>query len=75
MIQVIKRACCKTIFAACIDGEQDSEWNKQLADYEKKGCIVSYVETATIDFRPCKCKKEPIPFERIIDPNQLDLFK
>lgn len=47
---------CGTLFAACVDGSQDEEWNKNKSIYRRAGCKVKIVESC--DFRglgSCSC--------------------
>ncbi len=61
MIQVLKRHCCQTIFAACIEPYcyTDEDWTKDLKQYVKKGCGVQMVERGMgIRLEKCKCQGE-----------------
>ena len=60
MIQVVKRKCCGSVFAACIEPECyiDEEWLKNLRDYVNRGDTVELVEPGTFQFSgKCKCSE------------------
>lgn len=71
-IEVIKRGCCKTIFAGCAihPDAMDEEWTKSKMEAIEKGCTIDIVKcnSGQLQFSECICNKE------IIDPNQTALF-
>jgi hypothetical protein len=69
MLEVIKCKCEK-IFAACVDGMQDREWNKNKAKYKKLGCSTYYVDNQDFKFESCECSTIK---EEYFDPNQLKI--
>jgi hypothetical protein len=57
--QVIKRTCCNTIFASCVEPECyiDRDWLKELKTYVKAGCHIDILECKTFTFESCVCPK------------------
>ncbi len=66
-IQIVRRNCCNTIFASCVEPYcyTDDDWTKQLKIYAEEGRKIEIV--TDFRFEPCTCK----PIE---DVNQLELF-
>lgn len=67
-IEVIKRGCCKTIFAGCAihPDAMDEEWTKSKIGAIKNGHTIDVVACGVgkLNFSECICKK------KIIDPSQ-----
>lgn len=59
-IQLLRRSCCNTIFAGCVElyCYTDEDWLNSLKDYVNNGCVVEYVEAGKgLQFEKCKCDK------------------
>jgi hypothetical protein len=57
-IQLLRRACCNTIFAGCVEPYcyTDEDWLKDIKRYVDNGCVVEYVEAGKgLKFEKCKC--------------------
>ena len=65
----IIRCHCSSMFAACIDGEQDKDWEKSKRTYLAAGCTVEKIPAKDVAFKMCNCDK------RTPKTNQLNLFK
>lgn len=71
--EVIECGECGAIFAACVDGHQDSEWRKELKNYVKRGDKSYFVGQKEFKFSPHTCSLgKPTPQPKI--ENQLELF-
>ena len=59
-IQLLRRNCCNTIFAGCVEPYcyTDEDWVKSLKEYVNNGCVVEYVEAGKgLKFEKCECNK------------------
>lgn len=59
-IQVLRRNCCNTIFAGCVEPHcyTDDDWLDSLKEYIENGCVVEYVDADKgLRFQECKCDK------------------
>lgn len=60
MIQVIKRQCCGSVFAACHEPYcyTDKDWLRNLKQYVNRGDKVEMVESADLHFGgKCQCNE------------------
>lgn len=60
MIQVIKKKCCGSVFAACVEPDcyTDKYWLKNLKKYVNRGDKVEMVENGTLQWGgKCKCNE------------------
>lgn len=64
---------CGKLFAACADGHQDKEWEKNRTQYLRDGCRFELVSDEIVrrDFACCGCKTEEVEVQ---SNNQLSLF-
>lgn len=67
--EVIRYSCCGIIFAACVDGLQDAEWDRNARKYRSQGHKVELIE-GDVRFGKCECVKQPVKK----DKNQLELL-
>ena len=78
-VQIVKYACCKKTFAACMEPEcyTDKDWLKSLKKYVNRGDEVDLVERGDFKFEKCECKKFTAAIENSIPipANQLSLFE
>jgi len=61
--QIIKRKCCGTIFAACIEPDCyiDKGWLKDLKNYVNAGHKVEMIDANSgVQFAKCTCQKVKI---------------
>jgi hypothetical protein len=68
----VVRCKCGKVFAACIDGLQDAEWDKDVRKYRSQGYTSEVVPRGSYIFEKCTCKDEKPEADN--DPNQLQLF-
>jgi hypothetical protein len=66
----IIRCKCGVVFAACVEGHQDKEWDKNKRQYLKAGCTREIVPFDSFRFGSCDCKKTEPKEPKVI----LDLF-
>jgi hypothetical protein len=60
MIQIVKRKCCGSVFAACVEPDcyTDKDWLKNLKGYVNRGDKVEMIENGTLQFGgKCKCNE------------------
>jgi hypothetical protein len=52
MIQIVKRKCCGSVFAACVEPDcyTDKDWLKNLKEYVNRGDKVEMIESGTLKF-------------------------
>lgn len=57
-VQVIK-CKCGSIIAGCMEPDcyEDSDWQRDMRKYVRKGYTVGVVECANIKLERCKCKE------------------
>lgn len=68
---IVKCAGCGNVFAACVHGLQDAEWDASVRKYRSKGYVDEIVPKKSYIFQKCSCKKES-KLEK--NPNQTELF-
>lgn len=59
MIQIVKRKCCGSVFAACVEPDcyTDNDWLKNLKEYVNRGDKVEMIENGSLHFSKCECQK------------------
>lgn len=65
-VQVVRYKCCGEIFAACTEPEcyTESDWQKNLREYAKRGEIIEIVESGSVRMSKCKCEKKETDSEQ-----------
>lgn len=66
MIQTIRRSCCNTLFAACVEPYcyTDEDWTKSVKDYVLNGCKVEMIESGNgFSFEKCTCEENQIKLQ------------
>ena len=56
-VEAIYCGKCGTLFAACVDGYQDNEWNSNKQDYLRRGDKVELIENNSVTLNSCKCRE------------------
>lgn len=58
--EVITCGGCGALFAACVDGHQDDEWNKSKESYVKRGDIATFIPSSQVQFKKCTCPEKEV---------------
>lgn len=63
---------CGVVFAACVEGHQDKEWDDSKREYLAAGCTREIVPSNSFRLGSCDCEKTEQPQQGGL--SQLSLF-